>query len=262
MAWIELHQAIWTHRKTLALASRLGVPPTYAAAHLMHFWCWCLDNAPDGDLSSVPPLAIAVGAGWTGSGEELLEALVGAGWVDREGAELRLHDWMDYAGALVLRREAARDRAREWRASFTRGRTDVPSVCVPNAQRAGDVLPTGPNPTGPDLTGPDPTEPGSPLTPRSGGGKRAPARGPQGVRSRGMHLEDAAPPPLVAQARVKQARVEALRAQLARTVEDDDRREILRRHLAQAEGELAVLAMLARAADDDSAIRGGPSPPS
>lgn len=55
MAWIELHQALPQHRKLLALRDALRLRTPAALGHMCLLWLWALDNAPDGDLSALPP---------------------------------------------------------------------------------------------------------------------------------------------------------------------------------------------------------------
>jgi len=115
MAWIELHQAIWTHRKTLILAAELDLDETYAAAHMIRLWTWALDNAPEGNLSGLPAKVIAYGAGWRNDPDTFVEAAVRAGWLDRDGDCLVIHDWQDYAGRLIEKRRQDAKRKRQWR---------------------------------------------------------------------------------------------------------------------------------------------------
>lgn len=168
MAWIELHQAVWTHRKTFELASRLDLDETYAAAHVIRLWTWALDNAPDGSLAGLSDRAIAYGAGWRGDETAFVAALVGSGWLEDSR---QIHDWEEYAGRLVERREANAERARLARAA-RRGHQ--------HNSHANDVQPTSgvhaddvgglPDRTGPDTTGPDrtPTPQPPPATEREG----------------------------------------------------------------------------------------------
>ena len=128
MAWIELHQTIWTHRKTIMLAALLDIDEMYAAAHMIRLWTWALDNAQDGDLSGLPHKVIAFGAGWKGDPDAFVHAAIQAGWIDQEGDRLVLHDWYDYAGRLIEKREANKERARKSRER--------------NAQRARNVRAT------------------------------------------------------------------------------------------------------------------------
>lgn len=157
MAWIEVHQAVWTHRKTFELAGLLDLDETYAGAHMIRLWTWALDNAPDGSLEGLSDRAIAFGAGWRGNAEEFVTALVQVGWLDEDRC---IHDWQEYAGRLIERRQSNTERMRVARAnrvaSMTGGRAThvqrTTSAC------AGATVPdrTGPNPTGP--TTPVPSE--------------------------------------------------------------------------------------------------------
>jgi len=161
MAWIELHQAVWTHRKTFELAGRLGIDETYAAAHVIRLWSWALDNAADGNLSSLSDRAIAFGAGWRADVAAFVAALVDAGWLN---VDRTIHDWDEYAGRLLERRAEDARRKREKRPSAR-----PMDVRTTSARRPLDVRRTGPDLTGPDRTSTPPTPPtgGTPLTRRS-----------------------------------------------------------------------------------------------
>jgi hypothetical protein len=165
--WLELHQAVWTHRKTFELASMLGLDETYAAAHVIRLWSWALDNAPDGDLSALSARAIAYGAGWrTGSPDAFVRALVEVGWLD---ADNRIHDWHVYAGRLVERRREDAERKR-----MSRGHP--PDGTIPSGRTAAGVRRTGPDRTLPDTTGPEyppnpPQAGGAPLARRQTRGR-------------------------------------------------------------------------------------------
>jgi hypothetical protein len=62
-AWLELHQSLPTHRKTLIMADALDVKPVQIVGHLTCLWLWALDNAQDGVLH-VSPQMIARAAQW------------------------------------------------------------------------------------------------------------------------------------------------------------------------------------------------------
>lgn len=98
----------------------LALPPDVmrlvAGAHVSSLWLWCLDNAPDGDFSKLTPEEIALGAEWNGDPDLLLHALIESGFVDRYDEAVVLHDWYDYAGKLIERRRADRERKRRQRA--------------------------------------------------------------------------------------------------------------------------------------------------
>ncbi len=114
MAWIELHQALPQHRKLLALRDVLRLRTPAALGHMCLLWLWALDNAPDGDLSALPPRQLAEICQFNARrAGELATALRTSGFVDADG---RLHDWGDYTGRLIDQRAANRERQRRRRA--------------------------------------------------------------------------------------------------------------------------------------------------
>src|SRR3990167_7774095 len=129
MAWIESHQSLATHRKTMALEAALGIDTPQAVGHLHLLWWWALDNAPDGDLSNVVDAVIARGAQWRGKAGDFVAALTASGFLD-EG-QRQIHDWNDYAGRLVAQREKNRERMRAQRAAHVLARRPPPPASKP-----------------------------------------------------------------------------------------------------------------------------------
>jgi hypothetical protein len=165
VAWIELHQSLPTHRKTLAAADLLDLPPVYVVGHVTAFWLWALDNVPDGRLHNVSPRTIARAAQWPGEASVFVDAITKAGFLEPDGADLLIHDWWSYAGKLIDRREQNALRMREARAAHVHS-TDT--------ARAGATVP---NPTEPNRT-----EPEIPLAlagARAKGKPKAPASEPK-----------------------------------------------------------------------------------
>lgn len=148
MAWIESHQSLLTHRKTLALAEILRVSKYLVIGHLHTLWWYALDNVPsDGSLgANTTDKMLGVAAGWRGKGN-FAEALRQAGFI----SDGKLHNWPFYAGKLQDQREAHRESMRRSRANH------VPST---NGSRAGAPYPTVPNPTEPNQL--------PPMVPRGG----------------------------------------------------------------------------------------------
>ncbi len=105
MAWIEVHQSLLTHRKTIELAGLLNLPEVYAAAHLVALWSWSLDNAPDAALP-VSERIIARAAQWEGDASDFVQALLVSGFLDVDADRYFIHDWDDYAGRLIEKRKA------------------------------------------------------------------------------------------------------------------------------------------------------------
>jgi hypothetical protein len=139
MAYIESHQSLLMHRKTGRLARRLGVSRVCAVGHLHAFWWWCIDNAQDGELQAIEPTDIAEGACWEGEPEAFLAALEHAGFVDREGERLLVHEWWEREGRMVLRRQEDAERKRRDRALVGAGIRGMSAAQVPDVQSA----PTG-----------------------------------------------------------------------------------------------------------------------
>ncbi|GAT35605.1 hypothetical protein TSACC_3676 [Terrimicrobium sacchariphilum] len=118
MAWIESHQQLARHPKTLRLAGRLKINKAQAIGHLHLLWWWTLDYAPDGDLSAYTSYEIGAAAEWSGDADGFLNALQEVGWLDG----MNVHDWADYAGKLI--EERARDKERK-RAARQRDRRET-----------------------------------------------------------------------------------------------------------------------------------------
>ena len=101
MAWIESHQSLLRHPKTLKLANALSVRPVAAIGHLHCLWWWALDYAPSGDLSPFDDKIIAQAAEWEGDAELFRVSLIQVGFLNDDKT---IHDWADYAGKLLERR--------------------------------------------------------------------------------------------------------------------------------------------------------------
>ena len=115
--------------------------------HMICLWTWALDNAETGNLSAISTPVIADAAGWTGDPTIFVNALIQVGFLDvTPGGALvgndshlwpetiALHNWINYAGKLIARREADRTRKRVRRTSEGIP-ADVPrnsSATVPN----------------------------------------------------------------------------------------------------------------------------------
>ena len=149
-AWIESHQTLRSHPKTRKLARREGVGGILGAVGLLHcLWWWCLDYAQDGDLSRFGAEDIAIACEWDGEPEALVAMLIECGFLDN-GQGLTVHDWQEYAGRLLERRE--RDRQRK--AAARR----APVLRTSNG-RPADGARTEPNLTEPNLKPPLPPQP-------------------------------------------------------------------------------------------------------
>lgn len=111
MAWIELHQTLREHKKMFACADALGLSRIEMIGTLVSLWLWALDNAQDGSLEGVSDKTIARVCDFPErKAGKLMEALHKHGWIDQIGDHYVIHDWYDYAGKLMERREKDRKR--------------------------------------------------------------------------------------------------------------------------------------------------------
>lgn len=157
MAWIESHQSLGNHKKLFALCEALKIERPQAVGHLHLLWWWALDNAPDGDLSGVSDRVLAEVSGFLDGRSHTFgkrfdsvcssfaSALRSTGWIDEDN---KLHDWDDYAGKLLSRRERNKDQMRKTREQHVLNtkatRDDTCKATVPNS--------TVPNSTVPPIT--------------------------------------------------------------------------------------------------------------
>lgn len=112
MAWIKSHQDLRDHPKTRKLAHILGISKPAAIGHLQCLWWWTLDYAEDGDLSRFDMIDIALGAEWEGDPDTFFDAMTKAGFIDMTPDSCEVHDWEDYAGTLIRRRQSDKERKR------------------------------------------------------------------------------------------------------------------------------------------------------
>jgi len=162
MAWIESHQTLARHPKTIRAAQALGISRVQVIGHLHFLWWWCLDYADEGSLDGLSDLEIAAAAEWDGDAEAFTLALTRAGFLEADDTgTLHIHDWQDYAGRLLDQRERNAAKQRRYRArqgnASKENRENNPAVTV----RDEDVTVTYPshNPTTkPNQTRPNQTE--------------------------------------------------------------------------------------------------------
>lgn len=115
MAWIESHQELGAHPKTLKFARLLNISRAAAVGHLHFLWWWALDYSQDGDLSRFEALDIAIGGEWEGDAAAFVDALARAGFIDVTPNGWAVHDWDQYGGRLQDRRAKDAERKRNSR---------------------------------------------------------------------------------------------------------------------------------------------------
>ena len=117
MAWIQVHQQLKDHRKLLTAADELGIEPPHMLGLLISFWLWALDNAPSGSLNGIGNRMMARAAQWSGDPDAFVDALTFSGLLKSTPDGLEIHDWYEYTGKLLDRRESEKNRSRRRRAA-------------------------------------------------------------------------------------------------------------------------------------------------
>jgi hypothetical protein len=117
MAWIEVHQSLKDHRKTLAMADELGCSEAQIVGHMVCLWLWSVDNADRNGYVTLRRNVIERAALWTGQDGAFIDALMTVGFIDQdpETGALRIHNWEKYIGRLTIQREANAERQRRLR---------------------------------------------------------------------------------------------------------------------------------------------------
>ena len=107
MAWFEAHETMAKHPKTLKLARLLGADRRYAVGLLHDLFSWGLSAAGKyGELHGLTAEDIAAALDFPRRrGLSAVEALVASGYLEYDGVCYAIHDWYDYAGKLMDRRE-------------------------------------------------------------------------------------------------------------------------------------------------------------
>ena len=113
MIWLPVHTDVPRNIKLKRFSQLLNIKQAQAVGHLVMLWLWTLEVAPKGSLQDFTDAEIAEGAGWTKRDKGVfVAALIEAGFLEYD---YRIHDWEDYAGGLLLKRETDRLRKREER---------------------------------------------------------------------------------------------------------------------------------------------------
>lgn len=145
MAWFELHQELCAHPKTKRLAKTLGICLPQAVGHCVCLWTWAMSYAQDGVLTDYGQDGIADAAQWPGDPDVFVTAMIGCGvgdkpgfieWTSEDG--LIIHDWEDYAGKYIEKRDREKLRQRE-RRSQDKVRGHTPNVHSTLPQHTKDV---------------------------------------------------------------------------------------------------------------------------
>lgn len=199
MAWIELHDNLPDHPKTLAVARALDMDKDMVVGKLCRLWTWCLANREDGLLALEDGETLCEVMRFTGGAKKLMQALCTppkggeAGFIEPTPGGYRLHGWEERTSLLMETRARKRaqtmERTRRYRErrkeQVSQGGGDGDAVGDAAVTRHGDAgcdaavtqcdVPTEPNPTEPYPTEPNPL---GGIPPREVRGKGREQEGP------------------------------------------------------------------------------------
>ena len=113
MAWIEVHDTLPDHRKTLDAAEALKMDPDMVVGKLIRLWTWALNNREDGNIKARDAQLVADVMRFRGKAQRLLDALVATGFLDRTEDGYEIHDWDQHVCMLREKREKIRSQTRE-----------------------------------------------------------------------------------------------------------------------------------------------------
>lgn len=107
----RLSTGYFEHPKIQKLGRKLGDSAVLSHIRLLRF---VAVNRPDGNLSGMDALDIALAGGYAGDEDAFLSALLDARLIDRDGDSVCIHHWLDhndYAAGATSRKIKARDAA-------------------------------------------------------------------------------------------------------------------------------------------------------
>jgi len=122
-------------------------------------WWWALDYTDDGYIGKYEAADIADAVMWDGDPEQLLDALIASGFVDED---LQIHDWQDYQGRILAKREQNRERQKRFRESRVSD-TSTNALVTRESRVSNDA--TRHDTTRHDMTEPE-SSPKAPTTPK------------------------------------------------------------------------------------------------
>lgn len=113
--YVKCFDSIREHPKMYALSEALKIPDYAAIGIIMGVSLWGARNTKDGEITDIPPRAIADAIHWKKKPEILLQALVDCGFIDKTNdGRTFLHEFAEYGGKL----EEARQKSRESSAAY------------------------------------------------------------------------------------------------------------------------------------------------
>ena len=129
--WVQSHQSLRNHPKIKKSARIAGINEFEMIGRLHCLWWWVLDYAPDGNISNYTDDDIEDAVDWSGERGLFVKALTDCGFnghgglIDVTRDSRVIHDWHEYGGKLLEKREANKERMRKKRAMHVQRTTDA-----------------------------------------------------------------------------------------------------------------------------------------
>lgn len=130
MAWIELHDNLPDHPKTIASSAALKLDKDAMVGKLSRLWTWAANEREDGFVSDTEIQTVAEIMRWTKRPQLLMDGLCTipprgtAGFLERVDGGYMIHGWDERIGMLKAKREETRARTRERVARYRASQKD------------------------------------------------------------------------------------------------------------------------------------------
>ncbi len=100
MAWISVHEQV-TGGKLRELSKEIGCSQNEALGILVRFWLWGINNAnKEGQIIGADKEDIeevlAVGKSKDLAADDIIEAMISTGWLDKVENHFFIHDWEEW----------------------------------------------------------------------------------------------------------------------------------------------------------------------
>jgi len=113
--WQKVDPDLRSHPAFAHLTRLLNLRSVETHGLLAGLWAMAYRQAEDGDLSRFKPAALAALIDYDSDPDELLVALVEAGFLERVDGRLMIHGWYDWGGAAFRERDDGAKRTRKYR---------------------------------------------------------------------------------------------------------------------------------------------------
>ena len=150
--WLQVQCGLWDDPKTNDLLTQLPIERPLAVGLLIGIWRFTMTRGgAHGDLSRFRPEQIEMACEWKGRPGALVEALCRSHFFDITDTGYVVHDWDDWSGQMMLKREKKAAAMRDYRAAGEPAAKENSGVSVRNDHVKARSSHVPHDRTGPDL---------------------------------------------------------------------------------------------------------------